>query len=250
MTTGDNNIFVRNWFEVSDNKCGWGIATPEEAIHSRKKWFPYNKGGEFRKWYGNNTHLVNWENDGSEIVNSGRAYPRSRQLYFKENITWTFISSSKFGVRISNKGNIFDMSGCCAFPKNISYYFPIVGFLCTKITFELLMTMNPTLNFQVGNVGVLPWLEEKISNISDEITSIVKKIITISRQDWDFTILPLLSPEYLSPTIEASYQKLRTHWHEMTNETLSLEEENNKIFIEAYGLQDELSPGKRIWLVS
>ena len=249
MTTGDNNIFVRNWFEVCDNKCGWGISNPEEAIVSGKKWFPYNKGGEFRKWYGNNTHLVNWENDGSEIVKSGRAYPRSRHLYFKENITWTFISSSKFGVRISNKGYIFDMSGCCAFPKKNSQYFPIVGFLCTKITFDLLMTMNPTLNFQVGNVGVLPWLEEKISIFSDKITSTVKKIITISRQDWDsyetswdFTTLPLISPEYLSPTIEASYQKLRSHWQEMTTEMKELEEENNKIFIEAYGLQDELTP--------
>lgn len=249
MTTGDNNIFVRNWFEVSNKKCGWEITNSDEAIISGKKWFPYNKGGEFRKWYGNNTHLVNWKNDGSEIVNSGRAYPRSRHLYFKENITWTFISSSKFGVRISNKGYIFDMSGCCAFPKKNSQYFPIVGFLCTKITFDLLMTMNPTLNFQVGNVGVLPWLEEKISIFSDKITSTVKKIITISRQDWDsfetswdFTTLPLISPEYLSPTIESSYQKLRTHWQEMTREMQSLEEENNKIFIEAYGLQDELTP--------
>jgi hypothetical protein len=117
--------------------------------------------------------------------------------------------------------------------------------------------MNPTLNFQVGNVGVLPWLEEKISIFSDKITSTVKKIITISRQDWDsyetswdFTTLPLISPEYLSPTIEASYQKLRTHWQEMTINMLSLEEENNKIFIEAYGLQDELSIGNIIWLVS
>jgi hypothetical protein len=138
MTTGDNDLFVRLWHEVSENKCGWDINDANECILSRKKWFPYNKGGEFRKWYGNNIHVINWENNGKAVIDNGRAYPRARQHYFKESITWTFISSSKFGVRLSDKGFIFDMGGCSAFPSIKIDRHIIAAFLCTKIAFEYL----------------------------------------------------------------------------------------------------------------
>ena len=249
MTTGDNDLFVRLWHEVSENKCGWDINDANECILSRKKWFPYNKGGEFRKWCGNNIHVINWENNGKAVIDNGRAYPRARQHYFKESITWTFISSSKFGVRLSDKGFIFDMGGCSAFPSIKIDRHIIAAFLCTKIAFEYLKAMNPTLNFQVGNVRNIPWLNKQIKIVGQQVKALALKAVSLSRTDWDsyetswdFTELPLLKSDYHEPTIRETYQRLRAHWWEMTREMQRLEEENNRIFIEAYGLQDELTP--------
>ncbi len=249
MTTGDNALFVRNWFEVAKNKCEFNIQSTEEGIESSKKWFPYNKGGDFRKWFGNNRHVLNWEDNGRDVIKYGKAFPRARQFYFRKSITWTFISSSKFGVRSSDPGFVFDMSGCSAFPENQLLINRVTAFLCTNIVFEYLRVMNPTLNFQVGNVSALPWLNDRIATFGDEIDTIANKAIRTSRSDWDsyetswdFTCFPLLNSDYRSLTLKDTYQKLRTHWREMTLEMQCLEEENNRIFIEAYSLQGELTP--------
>jgi len=249
MTTGENALFVRSWFEVELRKCGWGIKNRDECISSHKKWFPYNKGGDYRKWYGNNSHVINWENDGQAVIENGRAFPRSRQFYFRDSITWTFISSSKFGVRISPIGFVFDMSGCSAFPLNSKDKSLIAAFLCTKISFEYLKAMNPTLNFQVGNVSALPWAEGNIKGHEQEIQLVANESLEKSMEDWnsyetswDFTNLPLLQSEYRQATLKETYQKLRLHWFNMTMKMQQLEEENNRIFIKAYGLQDELTP--------
>ncbi|MFH1922092.1 MAG: BREX-1 system adenine-specific DNA-methyltransferase PglX, partial [Planctomycetota bacterium] len=111
MTTGDNNRFVRMWWEVSLARLGLAMPSREHAKASEKKWFPYNKGGEFRKWYGNNQHVVNWRDDGAEIIASGRAYPRAKEFYFRPGLTWTFVSSSSFGVRRTDAGFLFDVGG-------------------------------------------------------------------------------------------------------------------------------------------
>jgi len=249
MTTGDNALFVRNWFEVAKHKCGWNIQSAKECIKSEKKWFPYNKGGDFRKWFGNNTHILNWEDNGRDVIDNGRAFPRARRFYFRESVTWTFISSSKFGVRSSDPGFVFDMSGCSAFPQNPSLKSRVTAFLCTNIAFEYLKAMNPTLNFQVGNVSTLPWLNERISIFGNDIDDIANKAIETSRSDWnsyetswDFTSSPLLNPDYRQLTLKAIYQHLRSQWSTSTLEMQRLEVDNNRIFIEAYGLQDELTP--------
>ena len=257
MTTGDNNLFVRLWFEVAKDNCGWHTKSTKECVESGKKWFPYNKGGDFRKWFGNNTHLLNWQDNGRDVIANGRAFPRARQYYFQESITWTFISSSYFGVRSSDPGFIFDMSGCSAFPSDSSLKERMTAFLCTRVAFEYLKAMNPTLNFQVGNVSTLPWLDDRITDNATEIDRIAKTAIENSRFDWDsyetswnFTHLPLLNlTEPLESKVmvghignlKAIYQKLRAHWQEMTLGMQRLEEENNRLFIDAYGLQDELT---------
>ena len=249
MTTGDNEKFLRGWFEVSNNKCGWGIFSTEECITSKKKWFPYNKGGEYRKWYGNNTYLVNWEADGKEIIASGRAYPRARNKYFESSITWSFVSSSNFGVRSSDAGFIFDMGGCSAFVNQLSDKELVTAFLCSKVASEQLEFLNPTLNFQVGNVKSLPWRGPQIRKQATQISNVVQKSIETARTDWDsyetsweFEELPLLKNRLRLKSLKETYSLLRTYWHSVTKTQREMEEENNRIFIEAYALQNELTP--------
>ncbi|AKB72411.1 putative type II restriction enzyme methylase subunit [Methanosarcina mazei C16] len=254
LATADNDRFLRFWPEVSNNKVGLNLKSREDAKQSGKKWFPYNKGGEFRKWYGNNEFLVNWKNDGEEIRNftdglgKVRSRPQNMEFYFKNSVTWSFVSSSYFGVRYSGSGAIFDVGGSSAFP-NESDAFCVTGLLCSKQTFNFMKVMNPTLNFQVGNVATIPFLQTGLKSRKVQIDSVVKEIIDISRNDWDsyetswdFTTFPLFKSEYRQPTLKETYMTLRTHWKEMTLEMQRLEEENNRIFIEAYGLQDELTP--------
>jgi hypothetical protein len=131
MTTGNNDLFLRRWSEVSISKIGFNLASREEAVTSQKTWFPYNKGGKFRKWYGNNEFIVNWGNDGVDIISSGRAFPRSKSHYFQRSITWSATSSSYFGVRHSDRGFIFDAKGSSCFASGESHY-SLLGLLCSK----------------------------------------------------------------------------------------------------------------------
>lgn len=199
MTTGDNGKFVRLWQEIDYERSGFGMQSPQQALASGNKWFPYNKGGEFRKWFGNNTHVVNWKSNGRDILKNGRAYPRAQDYYFQESVTWSFVSSSYFGVRYSDPGAIFDMGGCSAFPLEVGFAKPLCAFLCSNLVFEQLKVMNPTLNFQVGNVGSLPWLNMKIRAIVSQVNHLAEQGINTARRDWnayerswDFQSFPLL----------------------------------------------------------
>ncbi|KKH97280.1 type IIS restriction endonuclease [Methanosarcina sp. 1.H.T.1A.1] len=260
MRTGDNAKYLRLWYEVSKFCFVPGCKSSIEVIDKNVKWIPYNKGGEFRKWYGNNEYIVNWENNGFEIKKETlEKYPQlswnnlgwkisNEAFYFKPCLTWTFISSSKFGVRISDAGFIFDVGGSCAFPE-ASQLLQVGAFMCSGLAFEFLKAMNPTLNFQVENIGRLPWVTIENNKTQDIINEIARKAVFLTRKDWDsyetswdFTALPLLKPEFRQPTLAETYTKLRAHWKEMTLEMQRLEEENNRIFIEAYGLQDEMTP--------
>lgn len=248
LQTGSNETFVREWFEVSKRKTSFCSNGKHDF---NKKWFPYNKGGEYRKWYGNNENIVNWENDGYEIQNftdcNGklRSRPQNREYYFRESISWSFVSSSYFGVRFSDSKAIFDVGGSSTFPDEKDKYF-LTGLLCSKLSHGFMRAMNPTLNFQVGNVASIPVTDNHRQGFNDEN---IKQLIVVHKNDWnsyetswDFTSLPLLHPDYRQPTLQATYQKLSAYWREMTLEMQRLEEENNRIFIDVYGLQDELTP--------
>jgi len=242
MTTADNDRFLRLWHEVADVNTFKNCTDREEAKDSGKRWFPYNKGGSYRKWFGNRDYHVNWQNDGEEILSTGRAFPRSREYYFKESLTYTATSSSYFGIRYSDPGFLFDAKGSSCFADKSTLYVGL-GFLASKIATYLLKCVNPTVEFQTGNISVLPFKNDC------NVYAVVDGLIKISRSDWDayetswdFTSLPLSNPDYRQPTLKATYQKLRAHWREMTLEMQRLEEENNRIFIDAYGLQDELTP--------
>ncbi|WP_216360849.1 BREX-1 system adenine-specific DNA-methyltransferase PglX [Acidithiobacillus marinus] len=158
LQTGSNDKFVREWFEVSSKKMSFFSG---DTNYGTKKWYPYNKGGDYRKWYGNNENIVNWENDGYEIQSFTdeqgklRSRPQNRDYYFQESISWSFISSSYFGVRFSDTKAIFDVAGSSAFPAQKDKYF-LTALLCSTLAHGFMKAMNPTLNFQVGNVASIP----------------------------------------------------------------------------------------------
>lgn len=231
VQTGDNNLFLRNWYEVSQLDTNF------------QNWVPYNKGGEFRRWYGNNFYLVNWKSNGAKIKSKSNSCIRGEELYFKEGITWSDISSSSSAFRYFNKGHIFDAKGPSAFfsPKELSH---ALGFLNTKIVQLLTSILNPSLSFQIGDFKRLPFKQLKI-----DIKPLVEKLVSTSKEDWDsyedswdFTTLPLLDKQYRKPNLADTYKGLRIRWQQMTDDMQLLEEKNNRIFIDAYGLQDELTP--------
>jgi hypothetical protein len=247
MTTGNNATFVRQWFEVSLGKFGLSSSWSNELERNRFKWFPYNKGGDFRKWFGNNSEVVNWEENGRDILNSGRAYPRARTKYFQSSVTWSFISSAYFGVRYSDSKAVFDMAGCSTFSKSLDLKF-ITGLLCAKTSHLFLGIVNPTLNFQVGNVGSIPVPQLPAEAVAAS-TEIAASAIEQTRTDWDnfetswdFTDFPLLRPELKGQALEASWQNWEVQSTAAIHRMQELETENNRLFIAAYGLEGELQP--------
>lgn len=257
MRTGDNDKWLRKWFEVSKSRSVYDAKDALDAQDKSAKWVPYNKGGDFRRWYGNNETVVFWADNGYEIKKETlEKYPSlswnnlgwkitNEPDFFKPSCTWTFISSSSFGVRVSPGGAIFDVAGSSAFPANENLKH-VAGFLCSKVAFEFLKITAPTLNFQVVNVNSLPWMDVWDKPYDDLLAT---KLMNLSCSDWnayeeswDFKILPLLDTTHLSMTLEFSYVNLREHWQKTTTEMQCLEEENNRVFIEAYGLQEDLTP--------
>lgn len=248
MGTGRNAIFVRDWWEVGRDLIDFSLTDVKQLKGSKARYFPYNKGGDFRLWYGNQQQVLWFDSAGRNYMDtmSGHRENGGWGYYFRQGLTWSFISSSKFGVRYLPAGFAFDVAGSALFldAKDIKY---VLGFLSSVVCFEVLALLNPTLNYQAGNLKSLPIKVENESR--GRVEKNVDSNISCSRSDWDayetswdFTSLPLLHSENRQPALKASYHSLRAHWREMTLEMQRLEEENNRIFIDAYGLQDELTP--------
>ncbi|BEO98626.1 BREX-1 system adenine-specific DNA-methyltransferase PglX [Fusobacterium nucleatum] len=246
MATSDNNRFLRLWNEVNYNKIGYNMTNSQEALESKKKWFPYNKGGEFRKWYGNQEYLVNWENDGYEIKNYAESLYKSvtRTIksiseYFKTSISWSKISSGNIAFRYYPKGFIFDVAGCSIFYKDeniMKYHF---GLLNSKIAKTCLKVISPTLNYEAGQIAILPVLEKSSNNI----LRLIETIISISKEEWDsretswdFEKLSLIDGKDL----KTAYENYCNHWRDNFVQLHKNEEELNRLFIEIYDLQDEM----------
>ena len=246
MATSDNNRFLRLWNEVNYNKIGYNMTNSQEALESKKKWFPYNKGGEFRKWYGNQEYLVNWENDGYEIKNYAESLYKSvtRTIksiseYFKTSISWSKISSGNIAFRYYPKGFIFDVAGCSIFYKDeniMKYHF---GLLNSKIAKTCLKVISPTLNYEAGQIAILPVLEKSSNNI----LRLIETIISISKEEWDsretswdFERLSLIDGKDL----KSAYENYFNHWRDNFVQLHKNEEELNRLFIEICDLQDEM----------
>lgn len=186
LATGDNDRFVRFWHEVEIKKIGF-MFTDDKAKVSQQKWFPYNKGGNFRKWYGMNEFVINWANNGKQLKNffengKQKSVLRNTQYYFREGITWSLFGFENFGVRYKTKGFIFDVSGSSMFPEEDKVFY-ILSFLASNVAFFYLSTLAPTVNFQVGNIGDLPL---KINGTCKEhIEELSKENVQISKKDWD-----------------------------------------------------------------
>ena len=228
LDTGNNERFLRLWSEV-----------PRQT----SRWIPCQKGGPFRKWFGNNDIVIDWENDGAELRRFPKANLRNSQNYLRPGISWTRVSSAPPAFRAFDEGQIFESTGPCVFPDDIPFYVAI-GILNSSFSRLVLGMLAPTLDFQSGHVARIP----VPSNANKLDGGPAKACVAISRRDWsayetswDFTTLPLLAPEHRDQTLAGSYVRLRASWQEMTDQMRRLEEENNRVFIDAFGLDDDLS---------
>ena len=228
-TIGDNARFLRFWYETN-------FPLPN-------KWKRCVKGGDLRKWYGNNVYVVNWGESGEHIRSTGQATIRNKSYLFKPGIEWNRISSAQTCFRLLESGYFHESASGVAFPKP-DLILNVLSFLNTKLVKHILKFINPTLTFQSGDIATLPYFKAQKNNIADSI-------IQTTKEDWnryeiafDFLATPLLSSENIfhKISLEQRTKQLMRDWKIVTYETQRLEEENNLIFIEAYGLQDELTP--------
>lgn len=237
MTGSDD--FIKIWFEVSLDKINFSCKTASDM--GSYKWFPLNSGGEFRKWFGNNSKIVNLYNSGEEIKNKVKNYRlRDSDYYFKKGITWGRITSSNIAFREVIDGSLFGDAGPIAFVINRRKY--ILGFLSSHVVKALLKITNPTMNFQINDIMNLPLI---ISDLEFVIEKIVTQNIEISKVDWDsfetswdFERHPLL----YGNNVRAAFENWEKVCDERFSQLKTNEEELNRIFIEIYGLQDELTP--------
>ncbi len=251
LATGDNSRFQRFWPEVSQEDFRADMRDSADTLKTSSKWFPCHSGGDFRKWYGNHDVVVNWQLDGREIrafrdsLGRLRSRPQNTQFFFKPGVTWTKLSSSIFAARYRPAGFVFDDTGRSAFPTSSHNIDQITSFLCSALANNFLQILNPTLSFTSGDLGKLPLLGD---DAKEEISELAKVLVSYSRADWDayerswdFQSLPLLAASS-APTLESSYTTWITQNRDTIAEMKRLEEENNRLFIDAYGLQNELAP--------
>ncbi len=236
MATADNARFVRRWYEPNINR----VALKYDAS---KKWFPYNNGGGFRRWFGFNVDIVNWENNGAEIKVFPKAYVRNERDYFKKGITWNAITSSDISVRYFSDGFIFSNAGMAIFTDESKLYF-ILAFINSFVAKKILSAISPTLNYNAGDIANLPLLFDK-ARLSD-IDRITDRCIELSKQDWDsyetswdFTRHQLVRG---ASAVAEAYAAWEAECEDRFNQLKVNEEELNRIFIDIYGLQDELTP--------
>jgi hypothetical protein len=240
--TGDNKKYLRLWHEISISKFSL-------SGEKNYKWFKYNKGGLFRKWYGNNEYVINWGNSGDEIISNSNSYVRNKEYFFREGLTWTKVTSDRFSMRYFGTGFLFDDSGCCLFPNNYEMMYYYLGVL-NSCVFYVLVGFSHTLTYQVGDIAKLPIVNPNEVNLL-RINSLAKENIFISCTDWDsfeeswdFLQHPLT--KFKTDTVKSKIEDAFNLWENFTESQFtqlkSNEEELNRIFIEIYGLQDELTP--------
>ncbi len=245
LQTGNNKRFLRYWYEVDFNNIFFDTHNTAEAKQSGKKWFPYNKGGSYRKWYGNYDYVVNWQNDGYEIKHftwtngKQRSVVRNPEYYFKEAVTWSDVNSGRFSLRYREPGSIHDVKGMSAFSEDHDKLLYLLGLLNTKIGNYVFKMINPTISLQIGNFVVFPVL-----NSSREITSKVSNNILMEKQDWNnheeawgFNSNPLIG---LSTTLQESYKQFVSDLNDKRRQVKSNETDLNRFFIKLYGLSNEL----------
>ena len=268
LQTGDSGRFIRNWYEVKEDRVEWKLE--RNSRNSAKKWILFNSGGSFRRWYGNIVNVVNWGNNGLDIKSTGKAIIPSEERYFDEVVSWNKISSGQMSVRYQPAGII--PGDASPFLHSIKQDHAILIFsmavLNSKIAAEIVKVLSPTLNFEVGNIAEIPLAID--SNIKRESLDLAEENIKISKEDWDsfetswdFKVHPLVYlskglwdatataatmdyyygylPEASCP-LEICYLLWQGQCKERFEKLKANEEELNRIFIDIYGLQDELTP--------
>lgn len=267
MFTCNNNLFLRIWSEIDITKFFKRCSSKIESCKEDKKWYPYNKGGDYRRWYGNHEFVINFAHFGEEVAKyrtengQSSTFP-GQDFYFKESLSWSFISTSSFAIRYYPEGFVFDIAGSSIFlniKENQKYF---LGLLSSSVVLNILNLLNPTINYQAGDVRSIPVIITNERVVKEKVSELVDKNINYSKTDWDsfetswdFTKHPLLPVVSTSSTIELfkdasansilisdCYAKWEKECSERFATLKSNEEELNRIFIEIYGLQDELTP--------
>ncbi|WP_400205645.1 BREX-1 system adenine-specific DNA-methyltransferase PglX [Methanomethylophilus alvi] len=250
LATGENARFVRQWYEVDINNVKFDCKSRSESMQSGKKWFPYNKGGEYRKWYGNNDTVVNWEHDGEGIRNFTdekgklRSRPQNMDYYFRPAVTWSKISSGAIAFRYKPSGHIFDVAGTSIFaPEDKRRY--IHGFCNSIVALTIANAISPTLNYEVGHIASFPVIfnderKNNIDNLVEDNIRISKKEWDSYEVSWDFQTNPLVSRRDCKK-IELAINTYVSERKEDFQKVKNNEESLNEAFIQIYGLSDELS---------
>ncbi len=258
--TSNNARFLRFWHEVAFSRIAFQISSRAAAVKSGKKWFPYNKGGAFRKWYGNHEYVLNWEDDGKEVEEEvAEKYPylqgnvnyvvKNQNYYFRESLSWSKITSGGFSLRYYPPGFIFDVSGCSLFLENdfLHYRNSLLGCLNSPIMSRILNALAPTLNFEVGQIAQFPLSRDfqvKTAGSAVIVETLIEKTAAdwdFFEQSWNFRRHPIFDHIYGGEPLEEAFSRLLHAWREETLTVKALEEENNRIFLRAYGLTDHLS---------
>src|SRR5690554_413565 len=254
MATANNDLFLRFWYEVIDNKICFDAESRDVAEKSLCKWFPITKGGENRLWYGNNNYVVNWENDGFAIRNfkdekTGRIRSHNYNLdyIFKPALTWTVIGTTKTSFRYCPRGFLYSNSGYGLFSNSISTLKLLLGLLNSKVSYVMLNALSPSMGFESGYIRKIPFdLKWVTDNSIEQVVNICIQIAKIDwdsfETSWDFKKHPLLTHKKETDTIEGAFNNWFIFAESQFNQLKANEEELNRIFIEVYGLQDELIP--------
>ena len=240
LATADNERFLRQWFEVSADRSYMRARDREDAKASGARWFPHNKGGEFRKWWGNQDYVINWEGDGSELWDfRPRSVIRNPDYYFQPSVSWSNVSSGEPSFRLYEASSIFSHVGQAVFPAD-SDRLKVLGYANSRVVTTVLEAIAPGTHFEVGQVKSLPWIEPDSFDPAG-----VKRLIEISRADWDAreTSWDFARPPYLRGG-HSLLQDAFDDWYrrscETAEETQRLETENNRYWADVYGLVDEV----------
>lgn len=254
LQTGDNELFLRFWHEINLRSFVADCKSRAESVASCGKWFPHNKGGGYRKWHGNKEYVINWENDGLEIkekkridlengkITANNSKCWNQDFYFKNGLTWSSLSSSDFSLRDNGYGFLFDTKGQMLFPNNEKDKNILLGLLNSKVSHFYLSALSPTLDFNGGVVSKVPMI---INNHYPNF--VIANLVEIAKHDWDsyetswdFTGNPIIRTK--QSNLDQSYNAWQSQNLAAVAEMKRLEEENNRFFIEAYGLQEHLTP--------
>ena len=246
LCTGNNSLFVREWFEVSESNSYLKASDRSDAFTSKAKWFPYNKGGEFRRWWGNQNLVVNWLDDGAEYNQYIDGHPgcgtrvQGVESYFHPCVSWARVSSGESSFRFFDSSYIFSDKGPGIFVESDDSIYQVLGFVNSSVTSDLQVVIAPTVMFEVGQVKNLPWIKPESFDSAG-----VERLIEIFRADWDAreTSWDFARPPYLRGG-HSLLQDAFDDWYRRSCETAaeaqSLETENNRYWADVYGLADEV----------
>ena len=235
LQTGDNDLFLRFWYEVTYKNISF-------TSDMNYKWYPYNKGGSYRRWYGNGEYILNWKNDGSEVKAHKGSYPRNTQFYFQSGLTWSDVATGLISMRKMPKGMVFDTCAPCLFATDATIEEQLLAFFNSKVAQEYMNLMSPTMHYTCGTLVNVPFLRPNI-----DISNLVADCICISENEWDafetswdFRKHPLCC--YNTDKVSVAFDLWITDCNNRFAQLKANEEELNRIFIDIYGLQDELTP--------